>query len=127
VTEGVVIIPPTLVRSSRLANYRITNSRGENLGQTETFLIDLCYWKVPFIVASFGGIEGLTDKWYVIPFELVPFDTKKKRFLLGVSKSIIQKAPGVDKNIWGPKNIDLRWLSEICRYYNVVPYWEMVE
>jgi hypothetical protein len=57
---------------------------------------------------------------------LVSFDTKKKRFILGVSKNVIQKAPGVDKNIWGPKIIDLRWLSDICRYYNVVPYWELV-
>jgi hypothetical protein len=66
----------------------------------------------------------LTDKWYAIPHELVSFDTKKMAFVLGVPKDVIKKAPGVDKNIWGPDKIDLRWLSEASRYYGYVPYWE---
>jgi Rieske Fe-S protein len=69
-------------------------------------------------------MEGITDKWYAIPYELLSFDTKKKNFILSVPKSVIREAPGVDRNIWGPDKIDLRWLSEACRHYGCVPYWE---
>ena len=121
--EVTMRVPPTLVRSTKLERYVITNDRRENLGHCETFLVDLCSWRVPFIIASFLG-EALTDKWYAIPYELVSFDDKKKAFILSVPRDVIKKAPGVDKNIWGPDKIDLRWLSEACRYYGCVPYWE---
>jgi hypothetical protein len=121
--EGNMKVPPTLVRNTKLEKYIITNDRGENLGHCETFLVDLCSWKVPFIIASFLGGE-LTDKWYAIPYELTSLDSKKMEFVLSVPKDAIRKAPGVDKNIWGPDKIDLSWLAEACRYYGVVPYWE---
>lgn len=54
----------------------------------------------------------------------MPFTTNKKNFILSVPESVIRKAPGVDRNIWGPDKIDLRWLSEAARHYGCVPYWE---
>lgn len=121
--EGTMKVPPALVRSTKLERYVITNTEGENLGHCETFLIDLCTWKVPFIIASFLG-DAVSDKWYAIPYELSTFDTDKQEFILDVPKDVIRKAPGVAKNIWGPDKIDLRWLSEACHYYGCVPYWE---
>jgi len=121
--EGIIKAPPTLVRSTKLAKYKITNEKGQDLGQSETFLVDLCTWRVPFVIASFG-MEGITDKWYAIPYEMLSFDTSKKKFILSVPESVIRKAPGVHKDIWGPDKIDLRWLSDACRYYGCVPYWE---
>jgi len=44
--------------------------------------------------------------------------------VLSVPKKVIMRAPGVMKDIWWPEKIDLRWLSEACRYYGCVPYWE---
>jgi hypothetical protein len=123
--EGVIRVPPELVRSTHLAKYVITNDKGQNLGQAETFLVDLCTWKVPFVIASFGEIEGIEDKWYAIPFELVTFKTEKKEFIISVPRDVIKKARGIPRNIWGPDRIDLRWLSEACHYYGCVPYWEV--
>jgi len=122
--EGTMRVPPELVRSTKLERYIITNEKRENLGHCETFLVDLCSWRVPFIIASFLGPE-LTDKWYAIPYELASFDAAKKEFILSVPKKVIMRAPGVKKDIWGPDKIDLRWLSEACRYYGCVPYWEV--
>ena len=116
-------VSPELVRSTKLEKYIITNDKRENLGRCETLLVDLCSWRVPFIIALFLGPE-LTDKWYAIPYELASFDAEKKEFVLSVPKQVIMRAPGVKKDIWGPEKIDLRWLSEACRYYGCVPYWE---
>ena len=121
--EGTMKVPPELVRSTKLEKYIITNDKRENLGRCETLLVDLCSWRVPFIIASFLGPE-LTDNWYAIPYELASFDADKQEFVLSLPKQVIMRAPGVDKNIWGPDKIDLRWLSEACRYYGCVPYWE---
>ena len=123
-TEGTMRVPPSLIRSTKLERYVITNEAGENLGHCETMLVDLCNWKVPFVIASFVG-SGATDKWYAVPYELVNFDTDRKQFVISVPKDVIKKAPGIDKNIWGPDKIDLRWLAEACRYYGITPYWEI--
>jgi hypothetical protein len=121
--EGSMKVPPTLVRSTKVERYIISNEKKENLGHCETMLVDLCNWKVPFIIASFLG-EGLTDKWYAIPYEITSFDDKKKEFIIDVPKDVIRHAPSIDKNIWGPDKIDLRWLADACRHYGVIPYWE---
>ena len=123
--EGVIKRPPTLVSTDRLAFYNVVNKDGKDMGQTRLFLIDLCTWKVPFVIASFGEIEGIEDKWYAIPYELVTFKTEKKQFIINVPRDVIKKARGIPRNIWGPDRIDLSWLSEACRYYNCVPYWEV--
>ena len=123
--EGIMRVSPTLVATNKLAKYRITNEKKEGLGRVETFLVDLCNWKTPFVIASFGGIEGLTDKWYAIPYELLDFKTERQEFILSVPQKVIKKAPGVAPTKWGPKRIDLRWLSEACRYYDCIPYWEV--
>lgn len=121
--EGVMKVPPELVRSTNLAKYVITNEKGQNLGQAETFLVDLCTWRVPFVIASFQSID--MDKWYAIPYELLSFNTEKKEFVLSVPREVVKKAPGIERNIWGPDKIDLRWLSQACRYYGCIPYWEI--
>lgn len=123
-SEGPMKVPPALVRSNKLERYVITNENRENLGHCETFLVDLCNWRTPFIIASFLGAE-LTDKWYAIPYELSNFDTDRREFILKVPRDVIRKAHGIPKDIWGPDKIDLRWLSDACRYYGCVPYWEV--
>lgn len=40
-----------------------------------------------------------------------------------VKEETLKEAPDFDKDDC-PDKIDLRWLSEACRYYGCLPYWE---
>lgn len=124
--EGVIKSPPTLVSTDRLAFYNVINKEGKDMGQTRLFLIDLCTGRVAFALVSFEGFLGITDKWFAIPTELLGWSVPDGKFILDLPRSVLERAPGLDKGHW-PKEIDLAWLSRACYHYGCTPYWEMQE
>jgi hypothetical protein len=123
-TEGVIKSPPTLVSTERLAFYNVINREGEDMGQTRLFLIDLCRGNVAFALVSFEGVLGISDKWFAIPAELLGWSVSHSKFILDLPRSVLEKAPGIDKHKW-PQEIDLSWLVDACNHYGCTPYWEM--
>jgi hypothetical protein len=122
--EGVIKSPPTLVSTDRLAFYNVVNPEGQDMGQTRLFLIDIVRGQVVFALVSFEGMLGINDKWFAIPTELLGWSVSKSKFVLDLSRSILEKAPGIHKDRW-PKEIDLGWLERACNYYGCTPYWQM--
>ena len=122
--EGVMKSPPTLISTDRLGFYNVVNRQGKDMGQSRLFLIDLCSGRVAFALVSFEGILGITDKWFIIPTELLGFSVSDSKLILDLPRSVLEKAPGMDKDKW-PEEIDQSWLSNACRHYGCVPYWEM--
>lgn len=107
---------------SKLTTYDITNTAGEDLGQVENFVIDLVDGRITFAVAAFGGILGITDKWFAIPWVLLKLSLDQKRFIMEIPREILENAPGTDKDKW-PEEIDLSWLEEVYKFYGVETYW----
>lgn len=122
--EGVIKSPPTLVSTDRLAFYNVVNKDDEDMGQTRLLLIDLCAGKVAFALVSFEGFLGISDKWFAIPAELLGWSVSHSKFILDLPRSVLEKAPGIDKDKW-PKQIDLGWLERACDHYGCTPYWQM--
>jgi hypothetical protein len=120
--EGIMKAPPTLVSTDRLAFYNVVNTKHQDMGQMRLFLVDLCSGRVAFALVSFEGFLGITDKWFIIPTELLSWSVSESKFMLDLPRAVLEKAPGINKDKW-PEEIDLRWLSEACRYYDCVPYW----
>lgn len=56
-----------IVPAHQLAYYDVVNPEGEDLGQVQEFMLDVPKGRIAFIVVSFGGILGLTDKWFALP------------------------------------------------------------
>jgi len=74
-------------------------------------------------VLSFGGILGMGDKLFAIPWGALTLDTDRKCFVLDVPKDRLQSAPGFDKDRW-PAMADASWASQVYAYYNQPPYWQ---
>lgn len=49
---------------------------------------------------DFGGIVGIGDKYFAVPWEALQLDLSKKKIMLDVSKKDLKQAPGFDKNNW---------------------------
>jgi sporulation protein YlmC with PRC-barrel domain len=107
---------------SKLTTYDVTNTAGEDLGQIENFVIDMVTGRISFAIAAFGGILGISDKWFAIPWVLLSVSLDQKRFVLEIPREILEKAPGMDKDKW-PEEIDLSWLEEVYQFYGVETYW----
>ena len=115
-TLGVVL------SGSSLKGDRVVNYKGEDEGKIEEIMIDLDRGRVAYAVLSFGGVFGMGDKLFAIPWQAFSVDTTKKQFVLNADKELLEKAPGFDKNNW-PDMADLSLGSTLYGYYGYKPYW----
>jgi sporulation protein YlmC with PRC-barrel domain len=112
-----------VLSASTLSGDRVRNSAGEDLGKIHDIMIDVPTGRIAYAVLSFGGVLGIGDKLFAVPWSALRVDEDKKQLILDVEKSRLENAPGFDKDNW-PDMADTSWGSQIYSYYGVKPYWE---
>lgn len=117
---------PRVLSVSTLTGDPVYNSAGEKLGSLEDIVIDVNSGRIAYAVLSFGGILGIGDKLFAIPWNALQIDADNRRLLFDVPKEKLELAPGFDKNNW-PDMADERWGADIYGFYGQTPYWERPE
>jgi sporulation protein YlmC with PRC-barrel domain len=112
-----------VMSASSLSGDRVRNSAGEDLGKLKELMIDVPSGRIAYAVLSFGGVLGLGDKLFAVPFDALVLDEDEKDFILNADKATLENAPGFDKDNW-PDMADQGWGSQIYRHYGIQPYWE---
>jgi sporulation protein YlmC with PRC-barrel domain len=112
-----------VLSASTLAGDEVRNSAGESLGKVDELMIDVHTGKVAYAVVSFGGFMRMGNKLFAIPWSVLKLDEDEKEFILDVDKSVLENAPGFDKDNW-PDMADQTFRSELYNYYGAQPYWE---
>lgn len=102
----------------------VVNPQGESLGHIEDMMIDLSTGRTLYVVLSFGGILGIGNKLFAVPFESFTVDQDKEQFVLNMDKDRLKDAPGFDKDNW-PVTSNRDFQTEVYTYYDVQPYWDM--
>lgn len=107
---------PALMGANTLLGNDVYNKDGEDLGDIKEFMLDMATGKVAYAVLSFGGLLGLGDKLFVVPWSALTLDTQNKRFTLNVPKASLKDAPGFNKDHW-PSMSDKNWASGVHKFY----------
>ncbi len=111
---------PALMGANTLLGNDVYNQNDEDLGDIKEFMVDMDSGKVAYAVLSFGGLLGMGDKLFAVPWAALKLDTDKKRFQLNVAKDALKEAPGFDKSHW-PSMSDRTWASGVHKFYGT-PY-----
>ena len=98
----------------------VYNRKGEDLGDIKEIMLDTSNGKVCYAVLSFGGLLGMGEKFFAVPWNALKLDTVNKRFELDVEKDRLKNAPGFDKDDW-PDMADQSWVDKIHSYYGTKP------
>jgi uncharacterized protein YegP (UPF0339 family)/sporulation protein YlmC with PRC-barrel domain len=98
------------VPSNKLAQYDVVNEKGQDMGQVQTFVVDMQEGLIAFAMVAFGGFLGLTDKWFALPWAALKWHQKTMKFILDMPEDVLKNAPGMDKDKW-LEEID-RWQAE---------------
>ncbi|MAZ43710.1 MAG: photosystem reaction center subunit H [Legionellales bacterium] len=90
----------------------IYNQSGDKIGKVKDLMINTKKGTVEYVVVSFGGILGVGDKYFSVPWNLLKIDQHKKQVCLDVDETILKDVEGFDKNNWPDeldKEIEKKW------------------
>ena len=107
---------PALMGADTLLGNDVYNKDGEDLGDIKEIMIDMASGKVAYAVLSFGGLLGMGDKLFAVPWAALKLDTENKRFTLDAPKAKLADAPGFDKDHW-PTMSDNTWAGGVHSFY----------
>jgi hypothetical protein len=71
---------------------------------------------IAYGVLSFGGVLGLGEKLFAVPWEALQVDGDRHELVLNVDKERLKDAPGFDKDHW-PDFADTTFVSTVRQYY----------
>jgi sporulation protein YlmC with PRC-barrel domain len=110
-------------KATDLRGKKVTNDKAEDLGRIEDIVTDANSGRIQYAVLSFGGILGLGDKYFAIPWPSLELSGDSKAFVLNVDKDRLQNAEGFPKDHW-PNFADPQFATRTYEYYNQEPYWQ---
>jgi sporulation protein YlmC with PRC-barrel domain len=115
-----------VLSASTMAGDSVKNAAGEDIGKVDEIMIDIPSGRVAYAVLSFGGVLGMGNKLFAVPWEALKVDEDEKCFILDVNKGTLEAAPGFDKDNW-PDMADPTWSAGVFKYYGVKPSREDYE
>lgn len=98
----------------------VVNSQGESLGQIKDLMINLHNGRIEYGVLSFGGVMGMGDKLFAVPWQALTIDERNENIVLDVPKERLKNAPGFDKSNW-PNFADSSLMEPLHTFYGTTP------
>lgn len=114
---------PEVMAASSMQGEYVVNTRDESVGEILDIMIDVPSGRVAYAVLSFGGVLGIGDKLFAIPWSALVLDADRQCFVLDIDKERLKAAPGFDKDHW-PSMADPGWAADVHAFYQSHPYWE---
>ena len=83
-------------------NHLAYDAKGEKVGYIERVMIDKISGKVSYAVLSFGGLLGIGDDHYPLPWQTLKYDTNLGGYVVtGISQDQLRGAPKyADESSW---------------------------
>ncbi|MDO9318358.1 MAG: PRC-barrel domain-containing protein [Gammaproteobacteria bacterium] len=117
---------PGLMSVDSLVGNKVYNLQEDDLGGIKDIMLDMHDGRVAYAVLSFGGIFGMGEKLFAVPWNGLKLDTVNKRFILDADREKLQNAPGFNKDRW-PNMADETWGRQIHSYYGTRHYSESLD
>jgi sporulation protein YlmC with PRC-barrel domain len=115
--------PPQALSVSTLLGNQVVDRAGHEVGKIHELMVDLKSGRVTYAVMSLGGLLGLGEKLFAVPWVSLELDAEHDRFVMDVDRDKLRKAPGFDKNDW-PNMSDTYWGTDVPKFYGVELGWD---
>lgn len=111
---------PHLMGADTLLGNDVFNAQDEDLGDIKEIMLDMRSGKIAYVVMSSGGLLGIGEKLFAVPWQALQLDTVHRRFVLDVDKERLQSAPGFGAHAW-PDMTDAGWANQVSTFYGTAP------
>ena len=86
-----------LISSDKVEGTTVYNRQGEKLGTVTSFMVGKRNGRVQSAVLSFGGLFGMGEKFYPLPWDTLTYDTDKGGYMVDIDKDRMEGAPSYDR------------------------------
>jgi sporulation protein YlmC with PRC-barrel domain len=114
---------PEIMAASSFEGETVVNLQGETVGEIEEIMLDVRAGRIAYAVMSVGGLLGIGEKYFAVPWHAFTMDTDHHHFILDVDTERLKNAEGFDKDHW-PSMADHAWAVGLHDFYSARPYWE---
>ncbi len=82
-----------LIASNKVEGTAVYNEDGDKLGTIHNFMVDKLSGQVEYAVLSFGGLFGLGNDYYPLPWDSLTYETDMDGYVVDIDKEILEEAP----------------------------------
>ena len=115
----------TAILASKVKGTAVYNDSGDKIGTVEDIVLDKTSNQILFAALGFGGVLGMGEKYYPVPWSLLDYSEDKGGYVVPLDKDRLEKAPAYDlKDLTkhdGSVGASIR--EESYSYYNVNRDW----
>lgn len=106
-----------LISSEKVDGTVVYNRQGERLGSIDCFMVGKRNGRVEYAVLSFGGLFGMGERYYPLPWDVLTYDTDKGGYVVDLDKDMLEKAPSYERG--QEPNYDRDYGERVYGYYGV--------
>ena len=107
-----------LIASDKVEGTAVYNRDGERLGTISNFMVGKRDGQVRYAVLSFGGLFGMGEKFYPLPWDTLTYDTDKGGYVVDLDKDKLQNAPSFERG--QDPTYDRDEGEQVYTYYGVI-------
>lgn len=105
-----------LISSDKVEGTRVYNPRGDRLGSIRNFMVNKQSGQVEYAVMEFGGILGIGNEYYPLPWDLLSYDAKQGGYVVDLEKDKLEGAPRYSD---GDSTWDEVYVRQVYGYYGM--------
>lgn len=109
-------------RATKIIGTDVKNMKGEDLGDVKDLVLNPMRGNVVYVVVSYGGLLGMGDKLFAIPWSALRWSTDQDYYVLNMDKEALKNAPGFDEDHWPVSTT--QWdeqRKQLNQFYRVKP------
>lgn len=107
-----------LIASNKVEGTAVYNTKGEKLGKIENFMVGKRNGRVEYAVMSFGGLLGIGEDFYPLPWSALDYDTNRGGYLVDLDKDRLNDAPSYKRG--SEPEFNRQYGERVYGYYGVM-------
>lgn len=81
------------ILASKVKGTAVYNTSGDKIGHVEDVVLDKQTDHIMFAALGFGGVLGVGEKYYPVPWSMLDYSKDKGGYVVPLSRTVIDNAP----------------------------------
>lgn len=86
-----------MIASDKVEGTKVYSRDEEKLGTIKNFMVGKRTGKVEYAVLSFGGMFGMGERYYPLPWNTLDYDTKTGGYIVNIDKDTLKNGPSYER------------------------------